>query len=122
MELTYKDKSEFLRGFLTLIRKDGAICNYERKMALIIGRHFGFAEDFCIEALDTLLENEYISEAPPVFSNREVARYFISETYNILEQIHELSLAELKWLDSVLQANHIDRRNFPFLLQLSENY
>jgi hypothetical protein len=107
MKMTIVDKSNFLRGFLILIRKDKALGKHEKKMAVIIGKHFGFAEDFCDTALDELLENEYISEDPPVFSNQPAARFFVEECKNILSQIHELSNEELEWLEQVEIANKL---------------
>ncbi len=55
MELTYKDRSEFLRGFLILVKKDNNISEFERKMIMVVGKYFGFAEEFCEESINTLL-------------------------------------------------------------------
>lgn len=107
MNLTFKDRSEFLRGFLVLIRKDKVVCPNERTMALIIGKHFGFAEDFCLEAVESLLENEFISEDPPVFSNSIIADYFVHDGYRIISQIHPLKENEVGWLLKVSEANNI---------------
>lgn len=108
MDITYKDRSEFLRGFLILIRKDKIISEHERNMTIVIGKHFGFAEDFCIESLDTLLENEFISEEPPVFSNSIIADYFVTESYRIISQIHPLGENEIRWLIKVAEVNKIN--------------
>lgn len=117
MNLTFKDRSEFLRGFLVLIRKDKVVCPNERTMALIIGKHFGFAEDFCLEAVEHLVENEFLSEDPPVFSSSEIAEYFIKECYRIMEQIHYVNESELIWLAHVAKVNCITGDKFPFLKQ-----
>jgi len=76
-------------------------------MALIICKHFGFAEDFCLEAIESLLENEFISEEPLVFSNSIIADYFVHESYRIISQIHPLKGNEISWLLKVSEANNI---------------
>lgn len=108
MEITYKDRSEFLRGYLILIRKDKIINEQERTMSLIIRKHFGFAEDFCIESLANLLENEFISEEPPIFSNKIIADYFVRESYRITGQIRPLEEDVIKWFVKTAQANNIN--------------
>lgn len=109
-EIPHKDRSEFLRGFLILIRKDEVICKYERNMAMIIGKYFGFEEKFCEEALDNLLENEYISDEPPVFSSPEIAEFFVKETFRIINQIHSLQQDEIHWLFKTMEINEIYKK------------
>lgn len=106
-EIPYKDRSEFLRGFLILIRQDKLICKYERNMTMVIGRYFGFDEEFCEESLDYLLDNQFISDEPAVFSDPEVAEYFVKETTNILKQIHPLTDGELNWLQKTAKVNNL---------------
>lgn len=107
VKMTIEDKSNFLRGFLILIRKDQKIEKYEKKMALIIGKYFGFSESFCETAIEELLENEYISEEPPLFSNKAVARFFLDESFKIMNHIHETKEVELEWLKKIAAANNL---------------
>ncbi len=107
MKMTIEDKSNFLRGFLILIRKDNILEDEEKKMAMIIGKHFGFSESFCETAINELLENEFISEKPPVFSNQLIARFFLDESKNILMQIHGINIDEKIWLKQIAKANNI---------------
>lgn len=107
-EIPYKDRSEFLRGFLILIRKDNLIDDIEKKMALIIGHNFGFEQKFCEDSVNSILDNPYVSEAPPVFSNKIIARHFISETFRILIQIHELQMNEINWLRQTAEVNELE--------------
>ncbi|MAT59383.1 MAG: hypothetical protein CMF23_15530 [Ignavibacteriae bacterium] len=106
-EIPYRDKSEFLRGFLLLIRQDKKISKYERNMTLVIGKYFGFDEEFCEESIDSILVNEYVSNDPPQFSSKSIAKYFVLESYNILKQIHLLTDTELEWLRKTAEANHL---------------
>ena len=42
-EIAYKDRSEFLRGFAAIIRKNNCGNPDEKIMFLIIGKYFGLA-------------------------------------------------------------------------------
>ena len=105
--MTIRDKSEFLRGVLVLIKSDGRISVFEERMALIIGKSFGFAEDFCKSALGDLLENEFISAEPPIFSSQTTAQYFIDETSRIFSQIRNFSEKDLKWITETAETNNV---------------
>ena len=60
-EIAYKDRSEFLRGFAAIIRKNNCGNPDEKIMFLIIGKYFGFEEEFCKESFEYLMRNKYIS-------------------------------------------------------------
>lgn len=98
VEITLKDKGEFLRGFLVLVKRNRNITEADKRMTMVIGKYFGFAEDFCLEAINELMENNCISEEPPIFSNEIIAEYFLKETSMIFEQFRPLELSEKKWL------------------------
>lgn len=106
-EIPYRDRSEFLRGFLILIRQNKKVSVYERNMTMVIGKYFGFDEEFCEESINSILENEYVSNDPPEFSSEPIAEYFVTESYNILKQIHLLTENELGWLKKTAEVNHI---------------
>jgi len=108
MELTYKDCGEFLRGFLILVKKDNKICEFEKNMSMVVGEYFGFAEEFCEESINALLENNFISEEPPIFSSKSIAEFFIEESYKILSQIHPLAANEEQWLLKTAEANQVN--------------
>lgn len=108
MELTYKDRGEFLRGFLILVKKDNKICESEKNMTKVVGKHFGFAEKFCEESINTLLENDFISEEPPIFSNKSIAEFFVKESYNIFSQIRNIETRERTWLIATANANKLN--------------
>ncbi|MCB0746575.1 MAG: hypothetical protein KDC90_03850 [Ignavibacteriae bacterium] len=105
MELTYKDKGEFLRGFLILAKKDNDISVHERSMAMVVGKYFGFDDKFCEESIDNILENEYISGAPPIFSNSKIAQFFVDECTDIINQIDVVKENQRSWLQETLEKN-----------------
>jgi hypothetical protein len=108
MQYTYKDKGEFLRAFLILIRKDKIINESEKQMTLVIGKYFGFEKRFCEDAISHLLENEFLSENPPKFSSQEIARFFIKESLHIMEQIKPLNEDEKDWLVEIAKSNNLN--------------
>ena len=107
MEITLKDRGEFLRGFLVLVKKNKEISEFDKNMTMVVGKYFGFAEDFCKEALKNLMENEYISEEPPKFSNPVIAEYFLVEVYRILKQLHPLEHNEEHWFAKTAEVNQV---------------
>ncbi|HAB54612.1 MAG: hypothetical protein A2315_07240 [Ignavibacteria bacterium RIFOXYB2_FULL_35_12] len=107
-DITYKDRSEFLRGFATIIRKNNCSNQDEKTMFSIIGKYFGFEEGFCQKSFEHLMENKYISEMPSVFSNELIAQFFIRDAMNIMAQTQSMSDTALKWLKQTVNANKID--------------
>lgn len=108
MMLTLQDKSNYLKGLLILIGKDKIITDEEKIHLLKISRILGFDQKFCEDAINELLENEYIIEEPPLFSNNEIAKAFIKDGIKLAFADKELHLYELNWLKSVSDRNNIE--------------
>ncbi len=68
----------------------------------------GFAYDFCKGAANEILENEYILDDPPKFSNKGVAQEFIKEGIKLAVIDNDLDLNELEWIDSVIRENEME--------------
>lgn len=107
-EIDYKDRSEFLRGFAIVIRKNNCGNPDEKNMFLIIGKYFGFEKEFCENAAEYLLANKYISELPAVFSDKLVAEFFISDIIKILSQTNSMSEDSKEWLRKTAKANKVE--------------
>ncbi|MCX8033665.1 MAG: hypothetical protein N3B14_09870, partial [Thermoleophilia bacterium] len=56
-----------------------------------------------------LLDNEYIIEMPPKFSDIEIAKAFIIDGIKIAFADKELHIFELNWLKSVAEANSLEK-------------
>jgi len=108
MLLSVLDKSKYLKGLLILIGKDKIIAEEEKKLLMEVSNILGFDPDFCENAINELLENEYIIEEPPVFSSIEIAKAFIKDGIKIAFSDKELHLYELNWLKSVSDKNGIE--------------
>lgn len=107
-EITYKDRSEFLRGFATIIIKNNCNNVDEKTMFSVIGKYFGFEKEFCEEAVNNLLINKYISENPAIFSNKFVAEFFITDVSKIMSHTNSLSDDAKEWLRLTAEANKVD--------------
>lgn len=108
MKLKIKDKSNYLKGLLVLIGKDKKISSNESDFILNVGKTLGFDQEFCEEAISTLLENEYISQDPPKFSDENFAKSFIEDGISVSITDNELTSLEIDYLKSIAVRNSID--------------
>lgn len=108
MKLNVFDRSNYLKGLLVLISKDKKISDDESDFIMKVGKTLGFDREFCEEAIETLLENNYISQEPPEFSNVEFARSFIEDAISVAITDNELSQLEIGYLKAIAEKNHVD--------------
>jgi hypothetical protein len=108
MELTLLDKSNYLRGLLILIGKDKNIALKEKELFLRLSKTLGFSEEFCTNAVNELLINNYIIEDPPKFSDIEIAKAFIKDGIQLAFADGSLHLYEMNWLNFVGDKNNVD--------------
>lgn len=108
MEFNFQDKGNYLRGLLILIGKDNIIDDAEREKTLEIGNRLGFDPKFCNDAVSEFLDNEYISDLPPIFSSTILAKGFLTDAINLSLVDQELHTEELIWLKNVAKKNKID--------------
>ncbi|MBA4405708.1 hypothetical protein C0389_00375 [bacterium] len=108
MVLTQQDRSSYLKGLLILVGKDKSIGKHESSLLMEVSKILGFDPTFCKDAINELLENEYIIEEPPTFSHIEIAKAFIKDGIRIAFSDKELHLYELSWLKAVSDKNKID--------------
>lgn len=107
-EIDYKDRSEFLRGFATIIRKNNCKHPDEKIMFLIIGKYFGFEKEFCEYSLEHLMINKYILEEPAVFFAKPVAEFFVNDVAKIMLHTNSMSDVAKEWLQKTAEANKVD--------------
>ncbi len=106
--MTYLDRSNYFRGLLLLVRKSCKVGLEETSMMMGIGKRLGFAYDFCQGALKDVLINEYISDKPPIFSNKGVANDFIKESIELAQIDNYIDMNELEWIGSVIRENEME--------------
>lgn len=108
MKMSIFERSECFRGFLLLVAQDGVISRAERDLLLHIGRVLDFDAHFCENAMSDILENNYISREPPVFSRREFAETFLRDALMIAVSDKELHPSEFQWLASIAEKNGLE--------------
>lgn len=108
MKLNILDRSNYLKGLLVLISKDKKISENESDFIMSVGKILGFDQEFCHDAIETLLENEYISQEPPVFSNKEFAMSFIEDGISVAITDNNFDSLEISYLQSIAEKNKVD--------------
>ncbi len=108
MKISLMDRSLYLKGLMLLIRKDRKIRDEEMQMMLSLGEKLGFDKKFCEETIKEILNNKYIIDEPPLFSNSDIAKPFLKDALQITLSDGEAHENELQWLRSVATVNGID--------------
>ena len=108
MDITYIDKSSYLRGLLVLARKDNHISEIQKTIILKAGKRLGFSSNFCEENLNTLLYNECLCEEPIKFNSYAVSKSFIADGLKLTCSGKLITDAELKWLRQAAEINSVD--------------
>ena len=105
MKISLLDRSLYYKSLMLLIRKDREIRDEEKNMMMNIGKMLGFNPAFCANTIEEIMDNNYIIDAPPLFSEANIALCFIRDGLRLSAadgQIHE---AEMTWLKSVAESN-----------------
>ncbi len=108
MKISLVERSKYFKGLLLLLGKDNKITEDETDLLLKVCDTMGFDKSFCRNAIRTLLENEYIIDDIPVFSEDEIVKSFLKDGFNIAYADNDLDSRELKFLSDVAKLNGID--------------
>lgn len=105
--MTILDRSNYLKALLILIAKDRKISYQEKSIVTKIGTLLGFDLIFVEDAISEILDNEYISQDPPVFSDRRIAETFLKDGLKVAYSDNDLDSNELKWLKQIAEKNNV---------------
>ncbi|MBN2571254.1 MAG: hypothetical protein JXA68_03940 [Ignavibacteriales bacterium] len=111
------DKSQYFKGLLLLIGKDKKITAEEKKYIMKVGKTLGFEKVFCENAIDELLDNPYLGDEPPKFSERIIAESFIKDGMKTAIVDKDIDPMELEWLKNVANENSLGETWFMKNLQ-----
>lgn len=117
MYFDWKDRSNYFKGLLLLIGKDFVISKEERSLLKSIGKTLGFENKFIENSIINLLENQYIVDEPPEFSNKEIAKIFIRDGIKLAISDKELHPFELEWLKDAVKVNDLKPQWFSSQLE-----
>jgi hypothetical protein len=110
MTFNLKDRSNYLRGIILLNIKYNEVSSKRSSMIKEIGSILGFNKGFIEEALKELVQNKYISEEPPKFSNVLLAEAFLKDSIKIALSDNDLHLNELQWLWAIASINSLSKQ------------
>ncbi|GAB4330701.1 MAG: hypothetical protein Kow0037_06710 [Calditrichia bacterium] len=118
------ERSQYFRGLLLLIARDGKISPDEKKILLKIGQVLGFDREFCLDSIESILNNRHISREVPRFIRKKMAKAFLLDGIRLASSDGELHLREFDWLRKIGMENGISRKWFSRALNatlLTEN-
>jgi hypothetical protein len=107
MRISLTDRSLYYKSLMLLIRKDREIHDEERGMMMHIGKVLGFDSEFCANAIDEIMDNKYIIDSPPLFSEPDIALCFLRDGLRLSASDGQTHKAELDWLKSVAEINSL---------------
>jgi hypothetical protein len=108
MNISVVDGTNYFKGLLLLIRKDRKITETEILLLKRIGKSLGFESEFCDNAIRDILENEYIVDAHPEFTTKELTVKFIKDGLAIAFSDNDFHPSEEEWLRVTAQKNGLD--------------
>lgn len=113
------DRSSYFKGLLLLIKRDNVVTSEEKTLMIKIGKTLGFEKIFIESSISNLLENDFITNDVPVFSNRSFAESFILDGLKVAFSDDEFAAEELEHLTEIADKNGIDRE---WLMMLIAKY
>ncbi len=116
MSINLRDKSLYLQGMFVLIGKDSVVSPEENKMVMHMGKLLQFSTEFCQETIQNLLQNEYIGQLRPVFSDVEFSKIFLKDAIKLAFADNQLHSKEYEWLKEVARRNKISDEWLSFQL------
>ena len=105
MTNNYIDRSNYVKGLLLMIGKDKKITDEERDFLYVAAEILSFNKKFIESAVNELLENKYLGNEPPVFSQKQYAEAFLRDAIKLAFADNDLSSKEFDWLQSTAAAN-----------------
>jgi len=109
MKLTLIDRSSYFKGLLLLIKRDNLISENEKNIMVKIGKTLGFDKSFIEDAIKELMENKFITDDVPTFSNKFIAESFILDGLKVAFSDDEFTAEELEHLSKIANQNGIDK-------------
>jgi len=112
LKISKIDASSYLKGLMLLIRKDHKITETENILLMRIGKSLGFDPEFCERTINEILNNNFVEDTPPVFSDKDLAVKFIKYGLAVIFSDNEIHPAEENWLIATAEKNDIDIISF----------
>jgi hypothetical protein len=88
-----------------MIGKDKKIADEERDFLHNVAETLSFDKKFIESAMNELLENKYLGNEPPVFSQKQYAEAFLRDAIKLAFVDNDLASKEFDWLQSIAASN-----------------
>jgi hypothetical protein len=98
LKITLKDRAFYFKGLLLLVCRDRVIRDSEKDLLTSVGRAFDYETGFCETTIREALNNPYLTDDPPRFSNPEIAACFIRDGIRLSMADGSMHSAESEWL------------------------
>ncbi|UCH64621.1 MAG: TerB family tellurite resistance protein [Ignavibacterium sp.] len=112
MKINDRDKSSYLKGLLILAKRDKVLAESEEQIIKDIASRLGFSSDFYEYTLQNLIDNEFLTEEPVLFSDKKIAQLFIVDGFKLAHSDSHLDEREISWLQDTAIKNKIDMEWF----------
>ncbi|MCF6268328.1 MAG: hypothetical protein L3J41_01295 [Melioribacteraceae bacterium] len=107
LDVSLRDKAEYLRGLMIVLKIGNKLSNRERSYLLREAIILGYDETYCRKAMDELLINDYIRMNPAEFENEETCKLFIFHGIELASLNEDFLLSKNEWLLNVCLTNQI---------------
>lgn len=108
MNIPLLDRSNYLKGLFITAKLDRQLSENEKEILKKISDKLGFAKDFYDETVRGLLSNKYLGEDTIIFSDKNIAKSFISDAVKLIFSDGSDTQKELEWLRKIASVNMIE--------------
>lgn len=108
MNIPLLDRSNYLKGLFITAKLDRQLSENEKEILKKFSDKLGFAKDFYDETVRGLLSNKYLAEDTIIFSDKNIAKSFISDAVKLIFSDGSDTQKELEWLRKIASANMIE--------------
>jgi hypothetical protein len=108
MNIQLLDRSNYLKGLFITAKLDRQLSENEKEILKKFSDKLGFAKDFYDETVRGLLSNKYLAEDTIIFSDKNIAKPFISDAVKLIFSDGSDTQKELEWLRKIASANMIE--------------
>ncbi len=115
--LEIHERSNYLKGLMLLLKKDRVIEEPEKELMKGVGKILGFEKEFIQSSIEDLLENDYITDEIPVFSNKNITESFLLDGLKISFSDNDFAPEEVEYLSQVAQKNGLEPDIFSSMLK-----
>jgi hypothetical protein len=101
------DRSNYFEGLLLLIGKNRKISQSEKRVLMDLCKVLGIDEEVSTQKIDNAIDDQYIIDDPPVFSDSLIAKTLLKDGIHLAFADKNVHFYELEWLRAIASKNQI---------------